>query len=174
MPRATSKQVKRPSHSKTDVNSPGSGHPPAPSTALMKRPLSPASVEKAQKAFGNFSLSKFANKSLPTNHVGEAKDPSAVHAVQRTVISQQIATLRDSDVPSAGMTIALPAETMKTLLPTYDEETGTVQLDDLLSVMTRRMGGTEFFYKGNPTLNRLALQSKVDQIVQSVKGEAKK
>src|SRR5215813_78681 len=168
MSKEESKQVERPGDLRAGVKPQGSDHQPAHSETHMKRPLPPDSVEKAKKAFENFSLSKFARKSLPANHVGEGKDPSAVHSVQRDFISQQIKILNDSYAPNQGMTIALPTETMKKLFPSYDEEGRTVELDNLLSVMTKRMSGTEFYYKGNPTLNRLALQSKVDQIIRSV------
>jgi hypothetical protein len=149
-------------------------HHVLPSTPVASQPIPIASVERAQKAFGNFSVSKFATKALPPNHVGNRKDRSAVHAVQRAIIVQHINQLNDSDSPNQGMTIALPAKTMQKLLPSYDEESRTIELGNLLSVMTKRMSGTEFYCKGNPTLNRLALQSKVDKIVQAVKGEAKK
>jgi hypothetical protein len=151
-----------------------SGHHVAPSAIILKRPLPTASVKKAQKAFENFRLSKFTKKSLPANHVGEGKDASPVHVVQRNLISQKIQTLNNNNAPTQGMTLALTAEQIKSLLPSYREKTGTVELSDVLSLLTKKMKGTEFYSNGNPTLNRLALQSQVDQIIQSVKQESKR
>ena len=50
-------------------------HQPQPSTALLKRPVPPASVEKARKMFKNFTLSKFTKAPLPQNHVGGTEEP---------------------------------------------------------------------------------------------------
>lgn len=149
--------------------------PPRAATSLKQPPPS-ASIEKAQETFKNFSLSKHAKGSLPANHVleGQENDPTAVRAVQKTVISRTLKTLNHSGPTTQGMTLDVPVEQVKNLLPSYDEHTRTVQLSDVLGLITKKMSGTEFYSVGNPTLNRLALQSRVNQIMQSVKQEATK
>jgi hypothetical protein len=89
---------------------------------------------------------------------------------QRRVISHNLARLQGaSDTPRA-MTIALPAAALSRLLPSYDANTGTVDLDDVLKLVEQNMSGTEFVAHGNPTLNRLAIQSQVQQMIDEVKG----
>jgi hypothetical protein len=90
----------------------------------------------------------------------------------RSVILNNLAQQQGaSDTPRA-MTIALPAKTLSDLLPKY--ATGQVDLDDVLKLLEQNMTGTEFFANGNPTLNRLAIQAQVQQIIDDVKrGTAK-
>jgi hypothetical protein len=139
----------------------------------LTQPLPAKSLTKAKSVFKNFSLSKFAKGSLPMNYVRESKHPAKVFAVQKKVISRQIEALKESGTRSQGMTLTLPKGTINKLLPSYNKKAGTVDLSDLLNAMAQKMRGTEFYSNGNPTLNRLALQSQVNQIIQSVK-EAKK
>jgi hypothetical protein len=169
-------QVQNSNRAKAATKISTSNHQPPPSTTAPKRPLPRASLEKAQKIFKNFSLSKFSKQPLPANRVaeGKSKDPSAVHAVQKKLISQNIKTLNNGGEPTQGMTLALTAEQIKTLLPSYRDKAGTVELSDVLSLLTKKMSGTEFYANGNPTLNRLKLQSQVDQIIQSIKQEPKR
>ncbi len=141
-----------------------------------KRMLPDKSVAKARKLFANFSLSKFARDSLPPSHVPAGKGPETVNAAQRKNISRKIAALKGTDAtnPNPGMTLALPEGKIKNFLPSYNEKAGTLDLGDVLQLMTQKMKGTQFFTNGNPTLNRMALQSQVDQIINSVKQGAKK
>src|SRR5690348_7739598 len=113
---------------------------PTRSATLVKRPPPQASIEKAEKIFRNFSLSKHAKGSLSTNHVGEGleKDRSAVHAVQKRVISRTLRTLNDSSPTTQGMTLDLPVEQIKKLLPSYDEQAHTVQLSEVLGLLTKK------------------------------------
>ena len=71
------------------------------------------------------------------------------------------------------MTIALPEATIKQLLPSYDAKAGTIDLGEVMRLIQQNMRGTEFYAKGNPTLNRLAIQSQVQQIIDTVKQGAK-
>ncbi len=174
MPAKNSQHLEHAADTKARTKASASDHQRTPSAAILKRPLPRASVEKAHKIFKSFSLSRFAKGSLPPNHVGEGKHPAAVQAVQRKIISQQIKTFNDSEATNQGMTLALPAGEIKNLLPSYSEKAGTVELSDVLTLLMKKMKGTEFYSNGNPTLNRLALQLQVDKIIQSVKQEPQK
>jgi hypothetical protein len=72
------------------------------------------------------------------------------------------------------MTLDIPLDQIKSALPSYDDQARTVELSDVLALVSRKLSGAEFYSVGNPTLNRLALQSRVDQIMQSVKQGANK
>jgi len=174
MPTKNSQQIKHSNRARARAKTPVLNHQSASSAMILKRPLPRASIEKAQKIFKSFSLSKFPKDSLPANHVGEGKDPSALPAAQKKVISQKIKALKDSEATIQGMTLALPAGEINKFLPSYSEKASTVQLSDVLVLLSKKMSGTEFYSTGNPTLNRLAAQTQVDQIMQSVKQEGKK
>src|SRR5262245_6258657 len=115
---------------KARPKSSGLDQQPTRSATPVKRPPPRASIEKAEKVFRNFSLSKHAKGSLPANHVleGQDKDRAAVHAVQKTVISRTLRTLNYGGPTTQGMTLDLPIEQIKNLLPTYDENARTVEL----------------------------------------------
>jgi hypothetical protein len=151
----------------------GSDQQPTRSAELLKRPPSRASIERAQKVFRKFSLSKHVKGSFPANY-SEGNDPTEVHAVQKRVISKMLRTLSNDGPTTQGMTLDLPIDQIKNLLPSYDDQAQTVELSDVLGLITKKLSGTEFYSVGNPTLNRLALQSRVEQIIQSVKMEATK
>jgi hypothetical protein len=121
--------------------------------------------------FKNFSLSKFPEK-LPSNYVHSGKNPAAV---QRKLIEHQLHKLRKTDMPNRGMTLALPRATteMQKLLPSFNAKRATVDLKDVMKLITKNMRGTEFYAHGNPTLNRLALQSRVQEIMAAVKQQSK-
>src|SRR5262249_18490567 len=112
----------------------------------LKRILPNKSLEKAAKVFKNFSLSKFSNDSSPPNHLAKSrvKDPAAVQAMQRKIITQNIKTLRTADTLNPGMTLAVPEATIKKLLPSFKKKAGTIGLSDLLGLMRQNMKGTEF------------------------------
>ena len=136
-----------------------------------RRTLPPHAVSRAKEAFKNFSLSKFAGNATPTNYVGRTR---TMMDAQRRVISHNLARLQDaSDTPRA-MTFALPAAALSQLLPSYDANTGKVDLDDVLKLVEQNMRGAEFVANGNPTLNRLAIQSQVQQIIDDIKGATAK
>ena len=134
----------------------------------LKKPP-PKSVAKASSVFSKFTLSKFPAKSMPSNYVHSAKSPAAVQHVQRQMITQQIERVNNAETPNRGMKLALPKETLRKLLPSFDAEAATIELDDVLKLIEQKMNGTEFYANGNPTLNRLALQSRVQEIMASVK-----
>jgi hypothetical protein len=163
--------VEHAAHTKAGTKASASDHQVTPSEALLKRPLPAESIAKARSAFKNFSLSKFAGQSTPSNYVPAGETPAAVH---RKIIAQHMQKLSEEDTSNQGMTLALPTGEIKNFLPSYSEKGGTAALSDVLSLLTKKMSGTEFYANGNPTLNRLALQSQVDQIIQSVKQETKK
>lgn len=140
----------------------------------IQRPLPSESKARATKALKNFSLSKFAEDALPRNYVAmeKAKDPAAVQAVQRQMLTRQVHAMKDEFSVNRGMILALPDSMLKQLLPAGMKK-GKVELTDLLDVMKQRMTGTELYARGNPTLNRLStesnLQSQVKDIIRSIK-----
>ena len=145
---------------------------PTSSTTAFAQRLNqppPKSIARATAAFSKFSLSKFQPKSMPSNYIHSAKSPAAVQDVQRQMITKQIERVTNAETPNRGMKLALPKETLRKLLPSFDAEAATIDLDDVLKLIGQKMNGTEFYANGNPTLNRLALQSRVQEIMASVK-----
>lgn len=140
---------------------------PAVPRRVKPRRVPPESRAKAKAAFANFSLSKHAKSAAPTSHVAAGH---ATAAVQRQSIAAHVEQL-----PLNGaISVALPATQLKVLLPSYDASTGTVSLDDVMNALEQNARGHEFFANGNPTLNRLAIQSQVQDIIASaLKGGAK-
>jgi len=145
--------------------------PKTSSARVLKRPVPAASVAKAKKVFKSFSLSKFAGNGTPSNYVTAGQSPAET---QRRKISQHLDNLNTADAPTRAMTLALPDATIKKLLPSFNAKAGTIDLGELMSLIQQNMKGTEFYAKGNPTLNRLAIQSHVQRIIDSVKQEVKK
>jgi len=150
--------------------------PRSPSPALSvpsTRPLPGASVHKAAKALKHFSLSRFSKDAHPHNYVPASKtrDASTVQSVQRKMLARQVAALPAASAANSGMTIALPAGTIKEVLPSF--KGGTVDLAELLGLVRQRMQGREFYAVGNPTLTRLTrqseLQSQVNEIIATIK-----
>jgi hypothetical protein len=157
----------------------------APAAKLKLKPASrltnPAhvkSVQKAARAFENFSLSKFAEDKVPENYVDprKANDPKAVQDVQRELISRQLRTLPDTDTQNSGVTITFPVakmEQVKKALPGIGEHGGEVKMDDLLTYLRGRMNGTTFYSRGNPTMKRLTAEmqtrSQARAIIERVK-----
>jgi hypothetical protein len=162
------------------VKSRGSEQEPPPAFAtLLKRVLPQASVQKANKAFANFSLSKFPEDSLPSNYVHPYKsDASLTHAertkhvqdVQKKKIEQHLHKLRTAEQDKAdaesikGITLALPKNRAGKLLPSYNKKKGTVTLDHVMGLIVKHTKGTEFQAKGDPTLNRLAVLKRVEKL----------
>ena len=144
--------------------------PRAASAPVLKRPVPAASVAKAKEAFKNFSLSRFAGNSMPANYVAVGQGTAEV---QQRIISRQIDRLKTANTPHT-MTIAFPDATVKQLLPSLDAKAGTIDLDEVLKLLQQNMRGTEFYSYGNPTLSRLAIQSRVQQIIDSIKQDAQK
>src|SRR6266516_5664670 len=126
----------------------------------------PKSFAKALSVFKKFSLSKFPGKSAPSNYVPSKKNPAAV---QRKLIEHQLQKLRKTDTPNRGMTLALPRETIKKLLPSFNAKAATINLKDVMKLTAKNMRGTEFYANGNPTLNRLALRSRAQEIIAAIK-----
>jgi hypothetical protein len=125
---------------------------------------------KANSAFKNFSLSKFAGNPTPSNHVPAGEK---VVEVQRKVITQRVRTLSQAGTSNQAMTIAFPPATIQKLLPSFNARAATVDLNDVMTLIAKNMHGTEFYSSGNPTLNRLALQAQVRQIIDTIKGVKK-
>jgi hypothetical protein len=143
---------------------------PASSPALrVKRPLPAKSVQKAANAFKNFSLSRFADGSTPSNYVpaAQAKVPSEVAAVQRKAIVANVATLVGKGPNDPGLGLALPSAQLASLLPSLDAAAGTVDTTELVGVLRQRMPGTELYASGNPTLNRVVQDSQLLSQVQA-------
>jgi len=138
------------------------------------------SIDKATRRFENFTLSRFAKDSTPSNYVPHAHQKAAatgdghVQAFQRKKIEQHLHRLRTISTTNRGMKVALPADTIKTLLPSFDDKTRTINLDDLMTVIEQRMTGTEFFANGHPTLTRMALRARMEEILGVREAEGKK
>jgi hypothetical protein len=155
----------------------------APAAKLKPAPrlISPAhlkSVQKAAKAFENFSLSKFAKDKVPENYMDPRNvyDPKAVQDAQKELISRQLRKLPDTDTRNSGVAITFPVaklEEVKKALPGMSERGGEVKLDDLLTYLRGRMNGTTFYSRGNPVMKRLtaAMQarSQARAIIERVK-----
>jgi|SRR5579859_2007938 len=140
------------------------------SLSRFKRPIPAKSITAAKNVFAKFSLSKFAGNRTPSNYVLVGQSPTVT---QRRIISQYTTGLNNGDASTRAMTIALPEATIKQLLPSYDAKAGTIDLGEVMRLIQQNMRGTEFYAKGNPTLNRLAIQSQVQQIIDTVKQGAK-
>ena len=108
---------------------------------------------------------------MPSNFVAAGQSPAKA---QQRIISQHIDNLNNADAPTRAMSIALPDGTIKQLLPSFNAKAGTLDLGEVMSLIQQNTRGTEFYANGNPTLNRLAIQSQVQQIIDSVKQGAKK
>jgi hypothetical protein len=152
---------------KSTATKPTAAPAPTVSGTISRRKVPAQSLAKAKAAFASFSLSKHAPGATPANHVAPGQSTSAV---QRQSMAVQTAQLP----PNGTLSVALPAAQLKALLPSYDASKGTVSLDDVMSALQQGMGGHEFFANGNPTLNRLAIQSQVQDIIASaLKGGSK-
>ncbi len=167
----TRPSVKRTTQPAVGVNSPPLQPPRMTFAPPLKRPLPAKSVAKAGSAFKNFSLSKFAGQSTPPHYVPAGETPTTVH---RKIIMQHLQKLSETDTSNGAMTFALPQATIKKLLPSYNPDAATIDLSDVMNLIAKNMRGTEFYSNGNPTLNRLALQSQVQQIISTVTQGVKK
>jgi hypothetical protein len=156
----------------------------APAAKLKPAPrliISPAhlkSVQKAAKAFENFSLSKFGKDKIPENyiHPRDVADPKAVQDAHKELISRQLRKLPDTDTRNSGVAITFPVaklEEVRKALPGMSEHGGEIKLDDLLTYLRGRMNGTTFYSRGNPVMKRLtaAMQarSQARAIIERVK-----
>ena len=141
------------------------------------------SAHKAEKAFKNFSLSKFAQDKIPENYIDtrkvndpEAVQPKTVQEVQKRLISQQLRKLPDKDTRNRGVTITFPVgklEQIREAMPGMGERGGEVKLDDLLTYLRGRLNGTSFYSRGNPVMKRLTAElqarSQARAIIERVK-----
>jgi hypothetical protein len=141
------------------------------SAPATRRSIPAGSRVKAAKVFKHFSLSKYAGNATPPNHVVTAQ---SVVSTQRRIISRQITKLGNSTSSVRGMTIALPTASLKQLLPSFNQKTNTVDLNDVIHLIQQNVRGTEFYARGNPTLNRLAVESQLQQILADVTKSARK
>lgn len=121
----------------------------------------PKSLERAAKAFENFHLSRFARDAAPANYVDrlKGKDPAAVQALQRKLITQQLEKLPEADTQNPGMTLSFPLKELgeiKKSLPGLHDDGGEIELDDLLKYIRGSMNGTDLYSSGNPVLRRTA------------------
>ena len=160
------------------------------SSAVLRKRTRPltlpaASVAKAKNAFQNFSLSRFGKTQPPPHYVVHPKkatpDERRQHTVahQREMIARKLDALKaaaknqSTPPPNNGMKISLPKATVAKLLPSYEAKAGTVNLDDLLNLLEQKRTGSEFYSNGNPTLRSISVQSKVQQIINGIKGGGK-
>jgi hypothetical protein len=157
------------------------GQARAPRSRSKKRASEPArsspakSRDKAEAAFRDFSMSRFASGARPASYVDPADGPAAVHSAQRRIITQHLDELGGGGAagPAAGgMTLALPPAQIGKLLPSLDADAATIDLTDVLNVIGQHLRGTEFFASGNPVLNRIALQARARQLIALLNGAA--
>jgi hypothetical protein len=175
MPTKTRPTVEGAKQAARDVKSPPSTQQPGtPVAPPVSRPLQAKSVEKAKSVFKNFSLSKFPKGSMPSNYVPTGKKRADVHNVQRKIIVQHMHQLSKKETTNRGMTLALPETTIKDLLPSFNAKTATIDLNDVMKLIAQNTRGTEFYADGNPTFNRLVLQSRVRKIIATVSQGIKK
>jgi hypothetical protein len=136
-----------------------------------------ASLDKAKTAFKKFTLSKFDKSALPHNHVGPIQRTAEFRLktkeIQKQTIARNLTNLEAQETSNRAMTVSLPLATIKHLLPSYDQKAATIDLDELMSLVGKKMHGTEFYAKGNAFLERLSVQSQVQKIVSSIKGGGK-
>jgi hypothetical protein len=183
MPTKTSRTAKETVKPTRAAKTPPAPEPRAALPPILKGTLLPAkSVDRAKSLFENFTLSKFAKDSIPPNYVPADKKPAATHPAekiqrvqdfQRKKLEQHLHKLTNMDTPNLGMKIALPKEKLKNS-PSYNEKAGTIDLKDLMKLITGNMRGTEFYNKGNPILNRLALRDRVKKLIPDAKRGEKK
>lgn len=136
----------------------------------VQGPPSAASLARGKQAFQNFTLSKFSNGSRPPNVVAAGQTTADV---QRQVIAAHINTLQNTDAPPRALTIAFPSNALRKLLPSYNKQAGTIDLSEVLRLVAQNMRGTEFYASGDPTLNRLTIDSRVKGIIADVTRENK-
>ena len=139
---------------------------PAMTPPRINRAIPATSIARAKAAFKNFSLSKFAGTEFPANYVASGQ---SVAAVQQQVIQQHVEKLNQQDVPTRSLTVALPPSAIKKLFPSLNQHGGTIDLGEVLTVVEQNTRGTEFYAHGNPTLNRLSIEARVQQMINSVK-----
>jgi len=142
-----SQPVKRSRPLTAQAQSPGSGQHPAPFALPLQRVLPRASVEKADKVFKNFNLSKFPKDALPSNYVDrrKARDAAAVQTRHRELITQQLENVPETDTQNPGMMLAFPSgklEEVQKFLPGIGNDGGSIQLHDLLKYLEGKMDGT--------------------------------
>ena len=157
-------QSQRPSATR-ETNSPEPGE--ATSSTIPDGPLPPRSIDRADAVFRTFSLSRFPKETESANYVNRAEG-ATTQSVQREVIGRQLQRLSATDAANVGMTLALPRSTVGKLLPSLNEKASTIELSDVLKIVSQQMRGTEFYASGNPALNRLALQARAQKIVADI------
>jgi hypothetical protein len=134
--------------------------------------LAAESVKKAQERFNNFSLSKFSVAAMPPNYVPHMRElPAAERAAhvqefQRKKIEQQLKQPGKVDSPNLGLKLAVPADAVAKLLPSYSEKESTLELSELMDLVHKQMRGTEFFNRGNPTLTRITLHARAREALE--------
>ena len=122
------------------------------------------SLQRAAKAFENFRLSRFEKDAAPANYVDrlKRKDPAAVQALQRTLITQQLAKLPKADTQNPGITLSFPLKDLgeiKKSLPGLQDDGGEIELADLLKNIRARMNGTDLYSSGTPVMRRLTAET---------------
>lgn len=133
------------------------------------RMLPAKSVKRATNAFKNFSLSQFPGGTVPSTYVTreQVKSPAAVAAAQRKTMSAALTAMTGPANQNVGLSLALPPAQITSLLPSFKNDTGAVDLSDLVNLLTQRMRGKQFYASGNPTLNRVVNESRLLSQVQA-------
>ena len=142
--------------------------PQAAPTPVPDGSLPAKSIDSADSAFKNFSLSKFPNGAKSASYVDSPHDPAVVQSAQRAIITHRLNQLSTTSSPTGGIALALPISVVGTLLPSLKEGASTIELSDVLKVIVQHMRGTELYANGNPVLNRLTLRSRAQELVAAV------
>jgi hypothetical protein len=136
-----------------------------PASRLESR-LPAKSIARAASAFKHFSLSKFPQKGVPSNYVPAGKNSVDI---QRKAIRQRLQELSKVPASNRGMTLALSDATIAKHLRSHNSKAATIDLGELISLLTKNMKGTQFYANGNPTFNRLSLQSRLKRVMADIK-----
>jgi hypothetical protein len=132
-------------------------------TPTPKRADPAASVAKAKAAFKEFTLSRHAKGQPPPGYVAPGTDPKPKH---RELMDAKLSNLQEASA-TRRLNLALTPAQLKQLVPSYSADAAKASITEVTTVLKKYSRGTTFVQKGDPTLRRLALQSEVNQIMQS-------
>jgi hypothetical protein len=133
----------------------------------LERPMATSSriralsLSRAAAAFQGFSLSKYRDQPPPPTHVPAGGNRAAIH---RTAMEESLRQLRELDASNGGLVLSLPPE-MLHALPSYNPDVGTVDATELMSLFDRYRHGSEFYVQGHPTVTRLELLRRAQELI---------
>jgi hypothetical protein len=149
----------------------------AATSSPVAKPIPAASQARARAAFKNFSLSKFGEAKLPTNHVGAVSRTPAFRKLTADTLNKTIAasailrtTQTAANTNNLGVSVSVPPPRMTEIFASYNAAAGTVDLEEFIGVLESSRKGSEFYTNGNPTAMGVSVQTKVQAIINSVTG----